>query len=513
MASMLERLRALKAKGVLSNIPVAEPLRSEPEMTPAEALAVFGHASFRSGQEEIINEIINGRDGVLAIYPTGYGKSLLYQVPAIIVEGMTIVVSPLIALMKDQVDKLQKVGIKAILVNSSLSAKQEREAIGEVISGVVKILYVSPERFENEDFNRSINGLNVGLMAIDEAHCISRWGHDFRRSYAKLGSVIRRVRPKRVVALTATATKEVQDDICENLGMRNAKRFVRGVYRPNLSLAVEWGYGNSRVEAMRQIVGALNKEGSNTGIVYAPTRAVAESICQYFRAGGIDASFYHAGLGSKERTAIQNKWSENGGVIVATCAFGMGIDRPDVRFVIHSGLSSSIEDWYQEIGRAGRDGADALCVSFWDAGKDYETQMTLINMSNPGGDEAKSFWVWLKRLAVMEAKPGADTVTINLTQKDMGLRSGCFNVGGCISFLKKVGMVVTLGKGKYRVSVNGGENLDFSEMDERRQSKIRKVDEVVRFYSTKDCRVAFICDYFGDTSFAGKCGTCDNCTA
>jgi superfamily II DNA helicase RecQ len=238
---------------------------------------------------------------------------------------------------------------------------------------------------------------------------------------------------------------------------------------------------------------------------------MAENICGHLKAKGIAAMFYHAGLDTKPRTDIQNKWADNGGVIVATCAFGMGIDRPDVRFVIHVGLTNGIEDWMQEVGRAGRDGKNALCLSLWEFGKDYATQMMLIDLTNPTSEDVSRFWSWLSAVATREAKPGCHTVTINMIQKEMGQQANCDNVGGCISFLKKENVVKTLGKGKYQVSVGGNHHFDFSELDKQRQDKVDKVNEVVAFYNTKECRAAYICDYFGDVSFNGKCGVCDNC--
>lgn len=511
MTNMIDKIRRMKERASLGSSTVL-PRSTEPKLTTAEALSVFGHTGFRPDQEEIINEVINGRDGVLVVFPTGYGKSLLYQVPALVVDGMAVVVSPLIALMKDQVDKLQHIGVKALLINSSLTAKEEREAMLQIISGAVKVLYVAPERFDNGEFNTSIYGVRVSLLAVDEAHCISRWGHDFRPSYSRLAKAILNMKPERVVALTATATKRVQDDICASLGIAGAKRFVKGVYRPNLRLAVMSGFGISRTEAMREIVEDFQKAGHNTGIIYSPTRNMAVSICTYLQERGIDSTFYHAGMKPGDRKTVQNKWMDNGGIIVATSAFGMGIDRPDVRFVIHSGLSSSIEDWYQEIGRAGRDGNESLCLTLWDYRQDYGTQMILIDVVSPRGQDVQDFWAWLRSVALRNAKPNDETATVNMIQKDMGMAADCVNVGGCISFLKKKGLVRKLERGKYRVSLTGGSNLDCSGLDKIRQEKIDKVDAVVSFYQSGDCRVASICDYFGDTSFSGKCGACDNCT-
>ena len=519
MESALDRVRKLRAEGKLNlQDPVAVEVRPPPPkpktglaMTKEEAMAVFGHNGFRPGQEEVVDEVLNGTKGVMVVFPTGYGKSLTYQVPALMMEGMSIVVSPLIALMKDQVDRLQSRGIGAVLINSSLTPAEEREALTEVASGSVKVIYVSPERFENKSFCSALKELDISLLAIDEAHCISRWGHDFRPAYADLGPVAKWMQPKQVMALTATATTRVQDDICTSLGLLDAARFVRGVYRPNLELGVVEGLGMRRVQGMAEVVSSYVAQGQGTGIVYTVTKRAAEEICGYFKKCDIRASFYHAGLPGKQRTEIQEDWAKNGGVIVATCAFGMGIDKDDVRFVLHSGLSQSIEDWYQEIGRAGRDGKPALCASFWDYGDDYRTQMFLIDLTNPSGGDIRRFWTWLKAVAKSEMQPGCKTVTVNMTQKVMAESSGCVNVGGCIGYLKRSGHVATLGRGKYRVDLERADLVNFDELEEVRQAKIEKVNEVVRFYRSRDCRMAEVCGYFGDMSFSGGCKVCDNC--
>lgn len=511
MQTMLERLRELKQQGVFQT-PAKTLTSTVPNMTIQDALKALGHTQFRPGQEALISEIItSGDDGTLVICPTGWGKSLIFQIPALVLDGMAIIVSPLISLMKDQVDKLQSAGISTTFINSSLSDKDTKIALQEVVTGTVKIMYVAPERFGNATFNRVISNMTVGLMAIDEAHCISQWGNDFRRSYSRLGAVIQNVKPKRVIALTATATPEVQDDICESLGIPNAKRFVRGVYRSNLQLAIMSGY-TSRLDAIRVIADDCQKAGHKTGIIYAATRQEAETTGGYLKSNGVDASVYHGGLKDSERTDIQNGWAQKGGIIVATVAFGMGIDRPDVRFVVHSGLSSSLEALYQEIGRAGRDGNEAMCLSLWDdGGRDYQTQMTLINITNPTGSDVRDFWVWLRGYAQSIAKPNCKEVTVSLTQKDMGQQSGCYNVGGCVSFLKKHKAIEKIANGEYKVHLACG-NFDYTKLDNVRRDKIAKVDKVVEFYRTKGCRFGFICDYFGDTSFTGSCGSCDNCT-
>jgi superfamily II DNA helicase RecQ len=855
VATMLERVRELREKREQQErqerqeqqeqvqdaqvTTISKPKASK--MSIDDALKAFGHTEFREGQKEAIMEAMSGSNGVMCVFPTGAGKSLVYQIPSLISENLTIVVSPLIALMKDQVDKLQSLGINAILINSSLPMQDAKLAMAEVFSGGVRALYVSPERFGNPEFNRSIEKMDVDIFAVDEAHCfigssmvltpdgerridslrvgdevissgpscqpivgrvsrlfihrgldvwkvringrdtycdggqeffvkntgfvrvdrlqcgheiiiesaesrlsgvrdsqddansqgqtakqvlldevpkigvgedknscdggqgvsglreivsdeagiqdrvlfdavwpafgeeegrgfgadgsgqsdkrpgssrcyveksegnrqvqgesrrkwegfdsggeracpcgeshdkshcsdgalsgwewlsdalqaglvvsigeshsgsgrpvsqgientrsrpaegivfnvarvesvsrvergctlptgeclggnpvgvrfydievegthnffvsgalvhncISRWGNDFRPAYAELGGVIERINPRQVVALTATATEKVREDICRSLHIEGAKRFIQSVYRPNLQFAIVEATGHERDEYIRVV-----SEGANTGIVYAATRKDAESITEYLCTHGVKATCYHAGLHPKKRTEIQNEWSEDGGIIIATSAFGMGIDRPDVRFVIHNGLSPSIEDFYQAVGRAGRDGKDALCLTLCDFSNDYRTQVFLIDTTSPSGKDVKGFWAWLKRVAAIEAQ-GNSSVEIKMIQKDMSEQSGYHNVGACISFLKQEGLVKTLGRGSYQVRLDLDDAFDVSQIDGSRQSRIDKLNQFTSLCRDNGCRYRHICDYFGDLSLDKDCGKCDNCT-
>jgi len=511
--SILEQYRKISQKQnevVVEEI-VREENTKEHEMSIQDALKMFGYDEFKKGQEEVIKEVIYGKDGVLAVFPTGFGKSLVYQIPPLVTGKLTVVVSPLISLMRDQVAKLQGLGINAIFINSTVPMSDVKMAMLEVQSGGVKALYVAPERFDNAEFMRILKGVKVDVLAIDEAHCISRYGQDFRPSYARLGGVIEELSPRQVVALTATATEAVQTDICRILGIEKSKKFLQGVYRENLSFSVIEGLGPYKFEKMAQIVKKFVSVGMTTGIVYSPTRKEAEAICGYFNDSGVRCVFYHAGLKDAERAETQDEWGKNGGVIVATCAFGMGIDRPDVRFVIHSGLSQSVEDIVQECGRAGRDGKESFCISFWDKNEDYRTQMFLIDLTNPCMSDVNKFWKWMKNAAIEVSVENATSAELNLTQKVMGTESKCINVGGCIAVLKSKGIVETLGRGKYKVMLDGDIG-NIAVLDDVRKDKIEKLNNVMRFYGGTGCRVDFICKYFGDNTFNGRCGSCDNCT-
>jgi len=505
--SMLERMRAMKARGAEPRVPTSKGLTMN-EVTREEALAKFGYKSFRTGQAEIIDAICGGSEGVLAVMATGAGKSALFQIPAIMTKHLTIVVSPLIALMKDQVDNLNALGIPAGVLNSMQTPKQQQEMLSDILAGKYEILYCSPERFDNKDFMNLIQSIRVGLFAVDESHCVSAWGHDFRPSYARLNEVIKQIDPQQVVALTATATEKVKEDICQMLGMPDAKQFVRGVKRDNLEVCIFNDNGMSR---QATITDAVREYGESvTGIVYVATRKEADSLTMFMKSRKVDAICYHAGLKDKDRKEIQEHWAENGGVVVATSAFGMGIDRSDVRFVIHSGFTGSLEEWYQEIGRAGRDGEPSVALTLWNVKNDYHTQKFLIDLTNPEEADVKKFWRWMLNYSFTIARPNSLTTTVNMTQKDMAQASGCANVGSCISFLKKEGMVETKGRGKYQVTLQK-KDMDYTAIRDQRRAALDKLNNLVNFYQSKNCRFDHICKYFGDDSFSGQCNNCDNC--
>jgi ATP-dependent DNA helicase RecQ len=320
----------------------------------------FGYSSFRPLQREIMEETLAGRD-VLALLPTGGGKSLCYQLPAIVRTGLTIVISPLIALMKDQVDSLLQNGVKAAYLNSSLTEDESKDTWRQLFRGEIRILYLSPERLLVDGMLDTLEQLKLEFVAVDEAHCISSWGHDFRPEYRALKAVRARFPTVPMLALTASATERVRHDIVEMLELKNPRNFVASFNRPNLSYRII-----PRLSPIKQILEVLDGFRDESGIIYCLSRARTESVAADLVKKGIKAEAYHAGLTSEERNKRQERFvKDETQVMIATVAFGMGIDKPDVRFVIHHDLPKNIESYYQETGRAGRDGLPSECVMLY----------------------------------------------------------------------------------------------------------------------------------------------------
>lgn len=336
-------------------------MNGKSDISPLEILSEYwGYESFRPMQEEIVSSALEGRD-VLAILPTGGGKSVCFQVPALMKEGIAIVVTPLIALMKDQVQNLADRGIKALCVNAGMSRREVDVALNNAAYGDFKFLYVSPERLGTRLFQSYLTEMNVSYLVVDEAHCISQWGYDFRPDYLQIGK-IRQMIDAPVIALTATATPKVADDIMERLGFEEKNLLKSGFERPNLSYIVR-----KCEDKLGQLLNICNNV-SGTGIVYVRSRKKTEELSAFLAANGVSASFYHAGLGTDSRTDRQEKWKSGKiRVMVCTNAFGMGIDKPDVRFVVHFDVPDSPEAYFQEAGRGGRDGKPSYAVLLWNS--------------------------------------------------------------------------------------------------------------------------------------------------
>jgi ATP-dependent DNA helicase RecQ len=347
----------------------------------------FGLAEFRPGQAEVISSVLSGRNTVV-VMPTGAGKSLCYQLPALLLPGVTLVVSPLIALMKDQVEQLAAKGIPATFINSSLTELERAERMRRLRSREYKLVYVAPERLRSLSFLEALGEVGVDLFAVDEAHCISQWGHDFRPDYAQLGQIRKRLRPPRTMALTATATPEVREDITRVLLMKEPAVFAQGFDRPNLFLEVMNVSGD---EEKRQACAQLASQGGS-GIIYCATRKAAESMHASLHERGVNAVLYHAGMEDEARRIAQEEFmAAKEAVVVATNAFGMGIDKPDIRFVAHANIPRAVEAYYQEVGRAGRDGQPATVLLMFNHADVY-TQERLIESNHPSEAVLADIW-------------------------------------------------------------------------------------------------------------------------
>lgn len=336
----------------------------------------FGYDSFRTGQEKVISNVLSGKD-TLCVMPTGGGKSICYQVPALVMEGTVLVISPLISLMKDQVDALHEVGIAAAFINSSLSTEEYRETMDRAERGEYRLLYVAPERLDSTAFTNRLRSIYVPMIAIDEAHCISQWGHDFRPSYRNIRSIISIFDEKPIVlALTATATPDVREDICRQLDITEANTVMTGFERSNLTFSVI--KGQDRDKFVKEYV---KKNDGEAGIIYAATRKAVDSVYEMLRKSGVAVAKYHAGLSDVERQLEQDRFlMDEATVMVATNAFGMGIDKSNIRYVIHYQMPKNMESYYQEAGRAGRDGLDSDCTLLFSS-QDVHTQRFLIDQS------------------------------------------------------------------------------------------------------------------------------------
>lgn len=336
----------------------------------------FGYDTFRKGQEDVISSVLSGKD-TLCVMPTGGGKSVCYQVPALVMDGTILVVSPLISLMKDQVDALHEAGIPAAYINSSMTGEEYQETMEAALFGEYRLLYIAPERLDSPSFTNQLRLMNVPMLAIDEAHCISQWGHDFRPSYRNIKQVISYFEHKPIVlALTATATPTVREDICAQLGISDTNTVMTGFERANLAFSVI--KGQNREKFVKEYV---KKNEGEAGIIYAATRKAVDQVHDMLLKMGVSVAKYHAGLSDEDRQSGQDRFlNDEASVMVATNAFGMGIDKSNIRYVIHYQMPRNMESYYQEAGRAGRDGLDSECTLLFSS-QDVQTQRFLIDQS------------------------------------------------------------------------------------------------------------------------------------
>ncbi len=418
----------------------------------------FHIPSFRLGQREIIDAILSGED-VLGIMPTGAGKSICYQIPALIFEGVTIVISPLIALMKDQVDALQALKLPATFINSAISQEETRRRIDDVRKGYYKLLYIAPERFYSSAFMKLISLINVSFVAVDEAHCISQWGHDFRPSYLKLKTIISYIGNPPVAAFTATATKEVRDDILKQLERPHAKVFISGFDRPNLKYFAAVLSNEEKNAEMLRILPTVK----GSGIVYVSTQRAVANITELLNENGIKASGYHGGMDKTLRHQAQDQWLNNETpVIVATNAFGMGIDKFDVRFVLHYNMPGSLEAYYQEAGRAGRDGKTSYCILFYNY-QDRKLQEFFIENNYPPKETLEAVYSFLFDLEREE---------IYLTYREIAEAGGAneMSVASAVKLFEQYGILQRMNRQTLTFQV------DFILDDDKALEKVKRAD-------------------------------------
>jgi RecQ family ATP-dependent DNA helicase len=461
----------------------------------------FGYGTFRKGQEAVVRSVLSGRP-TIAILPTGGGKSLCYQLPALLLEGTTVVVSPLVALMKDQVDALRARGIAATFVNSSLTDAERQERQAALRRGEYRLVYVAPERFKSPSFLSAMADLTVPLLAVDEAHCISAWGHDFRPEYQQLARARTRVKAERVLALTATATPEVRRDIADALELRDPKVFVAGFDRPNLFIEV------LRVAGDKDKLGRLLAlaRGAKPGIVYAATRKNVEKVVAALRGAGIEAAGYHAGMDDAERTSVQDGFVRGEAkVIVATNAFGMGVDKADIRFVAHFDAPRSVEAYYQEIGRAGRDGLPSYALLLFNFA-DVMMQRRMIEGGRPSRDLVERAWV---------AARAQGEGSLEVLARSCGVSSA--ELSGAVRLLESAGHLERGRSRDARFSVAtpalGPKDLavDFELLELRVARERQMLDRMVRFADTRGCRRQNLLRYFGDAEAPRGCDACESC--
>ncbi len=471
----------------------------------------FGFDELRPGQLEVIEDVLDGKP-LISVMPTGAGKSLCYQLPATLLAetgGVSLVVSPLIALMKDQVDVLRSRGIRTAALTSASSPAEQSEMLDGIRRGDFDVVYVAPERFRSPRFMSALRDIrdSLALLAIDEAHCISEWGHDFRPAYRLLGQAIIDLKPPRLLAVTATATPQVRTDIANQLGMQAPTLHVRGFSRPGLTFAVEHCGGPK--DKSKIIIKKISEVRGGCALVYAATRKNAERYASELATAGVRARAYHAGLDDQHRDGIQDEFmSGDVDVIVATNAFGMGVDKTDVRLVIHADLTRSIEAYYQEAGRGGRDGKPATCVLLFNHG-DVRLQEFLIDASFPKADLLRSLWKLLRE------RPGLGVP--ELSDYDLPGSPHESTLSSAVRILGRHGYIVDDGGALRAVQPKdlGGEYPEFDpEASERRADVERdKLQTMIEYSYHAACRHGFVLDYFGEERDvdAERCETCDNC--
>ncbi|HEY2012939.1 MAG TPA: ATP-dependent DNA helicase RecQ [Bryobacteraceae bacterium] len=462
----------------------------------------LGFESLRPGQQEALEALLEGRD-VLVVQPTGSGKSAIYQIAGLLIDGSTVVVSPLIALQKDQVDSIRRQpdSAPALALNSTKPASEARGAMEQIRKGEVEYIFLAPEQLSKAETLETLSRAGISLFVVDEAHCVSQWGHDFRPDYLALGRIIESLGHPRVLAMTATAGREVRDEIVSRLQMRRPAVFVRGFNRPNIYLRVD--HFETEEKKRDELIHRVHW-ADKPGIVYAGTQKAAEELMRYLGEEGVDALFYHGGLPRHEREVIHERFmSGEAEVIVATNAFGMGVDKPDIRFVYHYDPPESLDSYYQEIGRAGRDGKRSDAQLFYR----HQNIGAQSFKTGEGGIEAEVLESFASRIA--EAEAPVDPAQI-ATETGLSPRKTSI----AIQRLEGAGAIETLPDGQ----IAAVEDVDLhdavmragEEQDRRRESKRERLREMRDYAESSECRRELLLRHLGD-EFSGPCGFCDNC--
>jgi ATP-dependent DNA helicase RecQ len=465
----------------------------------------FGLESFRPGQADIIRAVLDGRD-TLAVMPTGSGKSLVYQLPALLLDGLTIVVSPLIALMKDQTDKLTDLGVDVLTINSGLTTREQTAATASLATGGGDILYVTPERFRDRDFFDLLLERRVALFVVDEAHCISQWGHDFRPDYMMLGAIAERLDRPPVMALTATAGPEVQADIARQLRMVDPFRRIGELIRPNLFLEVRRTVNAAAKDAALE---QLLQESDGTGIVYVATVKEAKRLFETL-SPTVPVAIYHGRMPAAERHEAQERFMAGGvKAVIATNAFGLGIDKPDIRFVIHYHFPGSLEAYYQEAGRAGRDGKPARCTILFRE-EDRAIQGYFLGGKYPDDGEALNTARVVNRIADGESMP------VNDIAERAGVARRKTRI--VLTLMKRFGAVREYRGGAWERLIPDVTTVPLHDQlldyESRRSADRAKLKAMVAYCRTAQCRTRQVLAYFGDEQDRDyHCGHCDNDTA